>query len=368
MRLLISTGIFYPSQVGGPANSLYWLSKNLVKNGIDVTAIATDLGINKESILTNKWNDLDGIKIKYCRTNIINVFFIIIWNSIKEIPKNDAIMLSSFFYKPNIIIGIIALIYKKKIIWSPRGETLASKNFIKRLFLYVIKVIFAKKVSFHTTSYEEKLSLLFSMGRSTTCFTIPNLYELPPINKTASTDKYFLYMGRIAPIKALDRLLHGLSKSKEFLKSDYKLFIAGNVGKQFENYYKHLTFFIKNNNQMNEKVFFLGSIYGISKYKLYSNAYFTFLISHSENFGNVVIESLSQGTPVITSKGTPWKQLADNNAGFWIDNNVNTISQCVDEAINMNLNDYHIMRNNAYELAMKYDIKNNIDTWINILK
>ena len=71
---------------------------------------------------------------------------------------------------------------------------------------------------------------------------------------------------------------------------------------------------------------------GEEKYKLYANAYFSILVSHSENFGNVVIEALSQGTPVIASKGTPWEQLAEK-AGFWIDNDENSIACCIDISI-----------------------------------
>lgn len=40
------------------------------------------------------------------------------------------------------------------------------------------------------------------------------------------------------------------------------------------------------------------------------------LVSESENFGNVIIEALSQGTPVIASCGTPWAEIEKKNAGF----------------------------------------------------
>ena len=43
-----------------------------------------------------------------------------------------------------------------------------------------------------------------------------------------------------------------------------------------------------------------------------------FLISESENFGNVVIEAMAQGTPVVTSLGTPWSILKENNVGYHI--------------------------------------------------
>lgn len=60
------------------------------------------------------------------------------------------------------------------------------------------------------------------------------------------------------------------------------------------------------------------------------------MVSHSENFGNVIIlESLSQGTPVVASKGTPWEELNINNAGYWIDNSPDNIGQTIDKLISM---------------------------------
>ena len=39
-----------------------------------------------------------------------------------------------------------------------------------------------------------------------------------------------------------------------------------------------------------------------------------------KNFGNVVLEALAEGTPVVTSKGTPWQDLENEKAGFWVEN------------------------------------------------
>lgn len=40
------------------------------------------------------------------------------------------------------------------------------------------------------------------------------------------------------------------------------------------------------------------------------------LPSHSENFGHIIIESLSVGTPVLISDRTPWRRLADLGVGW----------------------------------------------------
>ncbi|MPM34023.1 hypothetical protein SDC9_80604 [bioreactor metagenome] len=91
------------------------------------------------------------------------------------------------------------------------------------------------------------------------------------------------------------------------------------------------------------------------------------MLSHSENFGNVVIESLSQGTPVVTSHGTPWAVLEEFGAGYWIDNNVENISNYIEKIMNLSEADYYKLRENAKKLSKTFDVYSNIDKWLRIL-
>ena len=69
----------------------------------------------------------------------------------------------------------------------------------------------------------------------------------------------------------------------------------------------------------------MGPKYGINKFKILSKSYCLVLPSKSENFGNVVLEAISQKTPVITSKNTPWEILIKHNSGYWVDASVKSI-------------------------------------------
>ena len=149
--------------------------------------------------------------------------------------------------------------------------------------------------------------------------------------------------------------------SKLFNELDYKLYIAG---KEEGDYYTKLLNQIKDL-QLEDKIIFKGMVIGREKEQLYAEAKATFLISHSENFGNVIIESLAQGTPVIASFGTPWKILEQKGCGFWIDNSPEIIARTIDRIISLDEVQYDQMRNNAYNLCQEqFDIKTNINKWI----
>ena len=64
-------------------------------------------------------------------------------------------------------------------------------------------------------------------------------------------------------------------------------------------------------------IHFIGGAYGEQKWKLFKEADLFILPTHSENFGIVVAEALACGTPVITTQGTPWKELESNHCGWW---------------------------------------------------
>jgi glycosyltransferase involved in cell wall biosynthesis len=69
---------------------------------------------------------------------------------------------------------------------------------------------------------------------------------------------------------------------------------------------------------LEESVVITGEVQGEMKDALLANAEVFVLPSYSENFGIVVAEALSWARPVITTTGTPWKEVAEVGAGWWV--------------------------------------------------
>jgi glycosyltransferase involved in cell wall biosynthesis len=63
---------------------------------------------------------------------------------------------------------------------------------------------------------------------------------------------------------------------------------------------------------------FQGAVYDEAKMELYWNADLFILPTFSENFGLVIPEAMARGLPVLTTQGTPWKELKERSCGWWI--------------------------------------------------
>ena len=368
MKVLFPLHLFYPSKIGGPANTVYWLCKALVSNGHEVTVVATKMGIDVGVVKLDEWVKIDGINTIYCNTDS-KFSFSAIYHSIKRLNDTDVIVFSSICLVQNFIIAFIAKIKKKRIIWSPRGELFESAvqgNKLKQLFFRIVKITLERYVLFHATSEAERKTISHYFPKSKIAI-IPNYMELPKRQMVKSEYLELLYVGRIAPIKALDKLIDGLALSHKFMNSHYTFKFVGGVQQQFEYYYQELLRQVEHKG-LHNKISFVGSLVGEEKYKAFASARFLFLVSHSENFGNVVIESLSQGTPVVASMGTPWSTLPQEHAGYWIENTPEMIAGIINTIISQTKEEYNVYREGALNFSKSFDIYEHVGKWETIMQ
>jgi len=148
---------------------------------------------------------------------------------------------------------------------------------------------------------------------------IGNGIDVKDIKVKASWQKThkLLFLSRIHPKKGIDILLQAfaeLQKDSGLLK-DYVLQIAGDGEPELLNNLKSMS----NDLGIGQRVEWLGGVYGEKKWTLLRKADLFVLPTHSENFGIVVAEALASGTPVLTTKGTPWTMLDKLHCGWCVD-------------------------------------------------
>src|SRR5690606_39125877 len=156
--------------------------------------------------------------------------------------------------------------------------------------------LFAKHITFASTSPKETSEIKNHFQKSS-IIELPNVMPTPSRYQRTETKKRLLYLGRIHPIKSIESLIEGFYHGDAFNNPDIFLDIVGEYNSRDAGYFQNLKDLVAKN-KMENKVTFLGHIAGLDKEKLLANAYFLVLPSHTENFGNVVIESLNQATPV----------------------------------------------------------------------
>lgn len=360
---------FYPAFVyGGPIFSTYHVCKELAKfSDVDIKVSTTNTNMTSRlDVKKNRWIELNGFYVKYYNETIIDKFsFPLFFNIWKDIKSSDVIHIQSIFNTPTPISLIYSIIFRKKVLLSPRGSLgewcLNNGNRLKLLWLkYAIRP-FLRNVVWHSTAQQEKNEIL-SIFPSSKVEVIPNgieydNFQIVNVYSRAEYTKHFLdldldaekiiiSMGRIEKKKGFDILIESFVDVLKAFPSA-KLIIAGPDEGELSN-----LLLLVDNLKLTQSVFFIGSISGQRKIDFLANADVFALPSHNENFGNVYVESLAAGTPIVSSTNTPWSDVEVEDCGKWVPNQVFDTSSAIVEMLRK---DRELLRVNSKRYAKKYD-------------
>ncbi|MFD1294225.1 glycosyltransferase [Lutibacter holmesii] len=281
--------------------------------------------------------------------------------SILKLEKPDIIHINGLWNYENSLFQKAAKSLNIKVILSPHGMLepyILNRNSLKKkiaLFLYQ-KQSLQKVDAIHATALSE-LEQIQSLGYHNPSIVIPNGIDtnvIPQkkwkINKEGKI-KNLLFLSRVHPKKGIDLLIKAVSK----LDNKYlRITIAGNGEEGYINELKKLTKDLSLTDQFN----FVGPLYGNKKWELYGKSDVFILPSYSENFGIVIAEALHIGLPVITTTGTPWKELQTHHCGWWVDLSVSNLVSTLEEVIELDNELLQEMGENGKELIkMKYTVE-----------
>ncbi len=367
IKLLVPIGAFHPSKSGGPSKTVFWHVNHLDDTCFESTVVTTDYKLEDESIILSEWHKRSFGIIRFQKTRGILFPINFVYHSLLQLRKTDIVHLNGGNYPPMFIIAFFAKLFGKPTIWSIRGalETNAlnsKKGTLKKILLKTMRFLFRQNVYFHATSNKEKTNIESSLNPTKKIILLPNYF---PKQETIRIEKRLeiIYLGRLHPFKGIKKLIDSFVSS-QYKSARYKLIIVGADKNEYaiklkEQYSKYID---------SEDICFLGRLDGKEKNKALAKASFLVLPSQSENFGNVVVESMMQGTPVIANFGSPWEILNKREAGFWIVNTAESLTKTLNKVFAMQQLDYEKMSDNALNLAKDFTLDNNIHKWENSYK
>jgi glycosyltransferase involved in cell wall biosynthesis len=123
---------------------------------------------------------------------------------------------------------------------------------------------------------------------------------------------YFLFLSRIHPKKACDNLIEAFARVA-LMAPELDLVFAG----PDQNGWQAELVTLAERLGISHRVHWAGMLQGSTKSAAFADAKAFTLPSHQENFGLVVAEALSLGTPVlISNKVNIWREIIDDGAGL----------------------------------------------------
>ncbi len=327
-KVLVLIPNFLPGyKMGGPLTSIINTIENLSSDFcFEVLTSDRDMGDNKpyDNINFNVWLKKNTYDICYVNSNILMLFRLL--KSINS-SKADVIYLNSLFHPIFSIFIIlsnkIGLIKAKKIILSPRGETydeaLNFKKKKKKIYIFVAKSLnLYKRIYWHASTEFEKQSIIKNMNIKHEMIHVAlNLTQKINKEEIAKNDiiqknnelLHIIFLSRVSKDKNILYTFEVLKK----IKSKVVFHIYGPLE---DLYIWEICKEKIKNLPKNIEVEYKGTVAKENVKKIFGEYDLMFLPTLAENFGHVIVESLSVGTPVLISDNTPWRDLESKWYGW----------------------------------------------------
>jgi hypothetical protein len=114
MKILKPVEVFYPSQAGGAANSVYYLTKHLDPQRFESVIVATDKGLQAD-VRRNQWIENQSSRVRYVKTRALIFPVRAAINSLLNLRNADVVHVASIFFPTAFISAVAAYVLKKKL-------------------------------------------------------------------------------------------------------------------------------------------------------------------------------------------------------------------------------------------------------------
>lgn len=281
--------------------------------------------------------------------------FIIKENSIFELwfrlTNCDIIHVHGLWSLSGYMISLFGICFGKKVVISPRGMlekwSLEQNRFLKKMVLALGGKIILRNSHLIATGDIEYATLSSYSNRVT---IIPNGIDIKKFKADISwierkfNERNLIFVSRIHKKKGWELLIDVVDDlNNEGFNCSLSIYGMGDFLE-----IEKLKMKVLNSNSISYK----GAVYDEILIQAYQEAYLFVLPTYSENFGNVIGESLSCGTPVITTNNTPWG-IIDGQCGRITSLNKTEIKGAIKEYFEMPFTTYETQALNARKLINK---------------
>jgi glycosyltransferase involved in cell wall biosynthesis len=312
LKLLHVAATYLPAvRYGGTIVSVHGLCRALARRGHHVQVFTTSVdGAEDSRVPHDTPVNIDGVDVWYFRSPRFRRIY---WapamrRRLREhVGEFDVVHTHGIYLWPLWAAARSAHNAGVPYVVSPRG--MLEKDMIEQnsalwkagLIAFIEKYTLEHAAAVHVTSEreaEQAAAFGFHLPRLS---AIPNGVDssgaaAPPCSTAIASivqgPPFILSLGRLNWKKGLDRLLMALPQI-----TGARLVIAGND----EDGYREVLQGIASREGVGDRVAFAGAVHGADKAALLSSAQLLVLASYSENFGNVVLEAMAAGCPVVVT-------------------------------------------------------------------
>lgn len=346
MKIIHLTASYKPAYIyGGPIQSVAKLCEATTKiiderkeeGNFDLQVLTTTANGDQElNVSPAKPVLIDGVSVTYFKrlTKDHSHFSPqLLWNlkNILQTAKGKNIIhIHAWWNLVSVLSCWVAKWYNIPVVLSPRGMLTAytqnnRNSFAKRILHWFIGKRLLQYCHIHATSDQEKddIQKIINPKSITVISNLVNLQASVASSKSMNFDNdptvfHLIFLSRIEEKKGLELLFEALS----LLGINWELTVAGSGQ---EEYVDHLKIKASNLN-ISKHINWIGQVENKDKYPLIAQHDLLVLTSFNENFANVVIESLSVGTPVLISDQVGLSDYVNSQKLGWITAlNVNAI-------------------------------------------
>lgn len=339
-------------ETGGPVSAVYSFAKMQANANDRVTILST---IKKNVSLPV----VSGVSIVVVESTFHRFRYSTKFEPLakREILKADIIHVHTMWEYTTYIAERLCYKLKKPYILRPCGMidnwAMLQGGVVKKLYYQLFgKRIVRNASDIHFTSIGEMESsdnLTAEKKGFVLGVPLDESYHELEVSKEKKIEKEILYVGRLHPHKRLEVIITSFSKIAKTRKN-MRLIIVGDGDGDYKLSLMNLVKDLK----IESLVIWRGFLDTKKLATVYQNAYLLLLLSMHENFGNVLIEAMSQGCPVMISTDVQiHRSIVDNNCGKSICVNEGDVSGLMAELV-----DDDLLRNKMSMNAREFVEKN----------